>query len=283
VSQSAVELAREFGLTNVNSQTSLRAYLRATWARKDFITELADARSTAQYSDSLLGRLWQLITPLLNAAIYYLIFGMLLGTDKGIQNFPAFLIAGVFAFNFIQVSITSAAACIPKNRKLISAIAFPKLVLPLATLVHQLRQYLVALVVLLGIIAVTGEPLTWHWLLLIPVVLLQVLFTTGFSLVVARWGAYSRDITQILPFFLRAWRYISGVFFSISVMAAHLGDIVQQALIYNPGAIFIDILRDCLMDSVSVSPSVWILAVVWSLGTFTFGLVYFFRGETKYA
>ena len=283
MSQSALELAKAFGLSNVNSQTTLRAYLRATWARKDFITELADARSTAQYSDSLLGRLWQLITPLLNAAIYYLIFGMLLGTDKGVENFPAFLIAGVFAFNFIQVSITSAAACVPKNRKLISAIAFPKLVLPLATLLHQLRQYLVAIGVLLGIVLITGEPLTVSWLLLIPVLLMQIMFTAGFSLIVARWGAYSRDITQILPFFLRAWRYISGVFFSITIMAAQLSSFVQNALVHNPGAIFIDVLRDALMESITVSPAVWISAVLWSVGTFVFGLLYFYRGEARYA
>ena len=114
----------EFGLVSASKIPPLGSYLKQTWQRRDFIIELARARSTAEYSDSLLGRVWQLLTPLLNAAIYFFIFGLLLGTKKGIENYTTFLVAGVFVFNFMQVSVTLAASALPRNLLLIQASSF---------------------------------------------------------------------------------------------------------------------------------------------------------------
>ena len=278
----ARELADKFGLVSASKIPSLGSYIADTWKRKDFVIELANARSTAQYSDSLLGRIWQLITPLLNAAIYFFIFGVLLGTRRGIDNFTAFLVAGVFVFNFMQVTVTAASACIPKNDRLIKAIHFPKLVLPLATVVQQIQQYLVSLVVLLIVVLLTGEPLTPMWLALPLVLVMQVFFTTGFALILARWGARSRDINQLLPFFTRTWRYVSGVFFSITIFTEKMHDSVGTILQLNPGAVYIDLVRDSLMESQSSEPLIWIMGVVWAVLFFVVGLVYFYRGEKKY-
>ena len=249
----AKQLASQFGLVSASMVPGLKDYLISTWRHKDFIAELADARSTQQYSDSLLGRIWQLITPLLNAAIYYLIFGILLGTRKGIEN-----------------------------TRLIQAVHFPKLVLPLATVVQQIQQYVVSLTVLLVIVLATGEPLTLMWLTLPLALAMQVLFTTGFALIVARWGAHSRDISQLLPFFTHAWRYVSGVFFSIAIFTAAMPDAVGTALLLNPGAVYIDLVRDSLMVTESSDPLIWFMGAVWAIVFFVVGLVYFYRGERKY-
>jgi teichoic acid transport system permease protein len=279
---SAKQLATQHGLVSASKIPGLGDYIKSTWRRKDFVAELADARSTQQYSDSLLGRIWQLITPLLNAAIYYLIFGVLLGTSKGIENFTAFLVAGVFVFNFMQVTVTAASASIPKNDRLIKAIHFPKLVLPLATVVQQIQQYAVSLIVLVVIVLLTGEPLTLMWLTLPLVLAMQILFTTGFALILARWGARSRDINQLLPFFTRTWRYVSGVFFSITIFTATMPAAVGTALLLNPGAVYIDLVRDSLMVTESSDPIIWIMGAVWAIVFFAAGLVYFYRGEKKY-
>lgn len=278
----AKDFAEQFGLVSASKIPGLLEYLKSTWRRRDFVTELADARSSQQYSDTLLGRIWQLITPLLNAAIYFFIFGILLGTSKGIENYTAFLVAGVFVFNFMQVTVTAASSCIPKNARLIKAIHFPKLVLPLATVVQQIQQYAVSLVVLFVIVLATGEPLTLMWLTLPIVLLMQILFTTGFALILARWGARSRDINQLLPFFTRTWRYVSGVFFSITIFTATLPNTVGAALLLNPGAVYIDLVRDSLMATESSDPLIWIMGAVWAIVFFAVGLVYFYRGERKY-
>ena len=57
----------------------------------------------------------------------------------------------------------------------------------------------------------TGEPITWHWLGLIPVMLMQTMFNAGLCMMVARWTAASQDVTQLVPFVMTTWRYLSGV------------------------------------------------------------------------
>ena len=272
----------EFGLVSASKIPPLGSYLKQTWQRRDFIIELARARSTAEYSDSVLGRVWQLLTPLLNAAIYFFIFGILLGTKKGIENYTTFLVAGVFVFNFMQVSVTLAASALPRNLLLIQAIHFPKLVLPLAVVVQQIQQYLVSLAVLIVIVLLSGEPVTLMWLAMPVVLILQILFATGLGLIFARWGANSRDINQLLPFFTRTWRYVSGVFFSITVFTATFAEWISTVLLLNPGAVYIDLVRDSLMTSQTNRPIIWLMGVFWAFLFFLVGLIYFYRGERKY-
>ena len=276
------EFAAEHGLNSASKTQPFFQYLKATWQRRDFIRELAHARNTQQYSDSILGRIWQLITPILNAAIYFLIFGILLGTSKGIENFIGFLVAGVFVFDFMQTTITASANSILKNENLIRAVHFPKLILPLAIIWKEIQQYAISIVVLVLIILATGEPLTLMWLTLPLVLLMQTLFATGLALVLARWGARSRDVKQLLPFFTRTWRYASGVFFSIAAFTASMPGFIGAVLTLNPGAVYIDLVRDSLMATESSEPVIWIMGVVWAVLFFLIGLIYFYRGEKKY-
>ena len=87
-------------------------YLREIWRRRDFASALAAGKKSAQYRDTILGRLWQVLGPILNAIVYYFIFGVLLQTSKGVDNFPAFLIVGVFTFTFTQRVVTGGAKAV---------------------------------------------------------------------------------------------------------------------------------------------------------------------------
>jgi teichoic acid transport system permease protein len=211
-----------------------------------------------------------------------LIFGILLGTSKGIENFVGFLVAGVFVFDFMQSTITASSNSILKNENLIRAVHFPKLILPLAIIVQEIQQYLISIIVLVLIILATGEPITLMWLTLPLILLFQTIFTTGLALILARWGARSRDVKQLLPFFTRTWRYASGVFFSIAAFTATMPNFIGTMLTLNPGAVYIDLVRDSLMASESSEPLIWVMGAIWAIVFFIIGLVYFYRGEKKY-
>jgi teichoic acid transport system permease protein len=148
--------------------------------------------------------------------------------------------------------------------------------------VQQIQQYFVSLAVLIVIVLLTGEPVTLMWLAMPVVLILQILFTIGLGLIFARWGANSRDINQLLPFFTRSWRYVSGVFFSITVFTATFAEWISTVLLLNPGAVYIDLVRDSLMTSQTNEPIIWIMGVFWAFLFFLVGLIYFHRGERKY-
>ncbi|NEE39868.1 ABC transporter permease, partial [Streptomyces sp. SID7982] len=98
-----------------------------------FILAFSRAKLTAQYSQAKLGQLWQVVTPLLNACVYYLIFGLILGTREGIPHdvFVPFLVTGVFVFTFTQSSVMAGVRSISGNLGLVRALHFPRASLPI--------------------------------------------------------------------------------------------------------------------------------------------------------
>jgi teichoic acid transport system permease protein len=251
------ELAGRYGLKPSAARPPMLEYVKRLWRRRYFITGFATARNVAMYTDARLGQVWQVLTPLLNVAVYYLIFGEILNTKRGVANFVSFLVIGVFVFNFTQRSFLTSSRVMFDSLPLIRALYFPRACLPLGYVLIELQQLAIAFVVLFVIVLATGEPLTWYWLLLIPVLILQTLFNAGASFILARFGSGLDDVSQLLPFIVRTWFYVSGVIFSIPLYAIQhhsgLASQLAKVLQYNPAAIYITLARNALMSSQRLS------------------------------
>jgi teichoic acid transport system permease protein len=280
--QDPAELAARYGLTRSTARPSLREYIGLLWERRHFIVAFATARNIAMYTSSRLGQVWQVLTPLLNAGVYFLLFGLLLKTNRGVENFTAFLVTGVFVFTFTQRSVQNGAQSISGNLALIRALHFPRACLPLSFTLVEFQQLLVSMAVLVAIVLLTGEPITLAWLALIPALFLQMLFNIGASLVMARVGAQIQDVTQLLPFVTRTWFYISGVFYSIEYFTRNAPDVVRVLLSVNPAAVYIDLFREALLLEHNPISHAWWLGAAWAVVALVGGFVYFWRYEEKY-
>src|ERR1039457_4315354 len=106
------ELALRHGLKQTAVRPPLRGYAAELWQRRYFISGFATARNIAMYTEARLGQLWQVLTPLLNAGVYYLIFGLLLGPSPGGPDYISFPVHGVFVFNFTQRAFISTSSVI---------------------------------------------------------------------------------------------------------------------------------------------------------------------------
>ncbi len=312
------QLAAEYGLKPSAARPPALAYIRQLWGRRHFIMGFATARNVAMYTDARLGQLWQVLTPLLNAAVYYLIFGVILDTKRGVPNFIAFLVAGIFVFNFTQRSFIIASRVINDSLPLIRALYFPRASLPLGYVIIELQQLMLSYVVLIVIVLATGEPLSWYWLLALPVLLMQTLFNVGSGLILARVGAGLDDVSQLLPFIVRTWMYASGVMFSIQTMKTLLHHPTLGFLLQiNPAAIYITLTRNALLQSQRLStpgaaprdrrlcglyytapqthlydsahcapvvstPDLWLWGAGWAVLTLLVGFFFFWRAEVTY-
>jgi teichoic acid transport system permease protein len=279
---SPAELAGRYGLTRSGARPSLPDYGRLLWGRRHFILAYASARNHASYSKSTLGQAWQVLTPLLNAAVYYFIFGELLQTRRGVSNYVAFLVTGVFIYHYSQRSMTSGAIAVTSRLGLVRALHFPRATLPLATTVIELQQLLWSLGVLAVIVLATGEPLRATWLLALPALALQTVFNAGVALMLARLTTHLRDLQQLLPFILRTLLYVSGVFYDIDQFAKHAPTAVAVVLHANPFAIYVRLVRDALLEHQHVQSDAWLLAVVWAVVAFAAGYVFFWAAEESY-
>ncbi|MEV0151597.1 MULTISPECIES: ABC transporter permease [unclassified Nonomuraea] len=283
------KLAARYGLRRAIARPRFPVYVRQLWERRHFILTYATSRNVSKYSNSALGQLWQVLTPLLNAGIYYVMFGLILGGRGQIENYPAFLLTGMFVFTYTQRSVTAGAKSISGNLSLIRALHFPRASLPLAYTIQELQQLAISMGVLLVIVLITGEPITLFWLMVPVVLVFQTMFNVGAGLVIARMGASMRDLNQLLPFITRTWLYASGVFFSIQekvVGSAHLPQWVADVMYYaNPAASYIEFMRDILITKGgghNPPESVWISCVFWAVFALCFGFWYFWRAEERY-
>ncbi|MGW2101929.1 ABC transporter permease [Streptomyces olivaceoviridis] len=280
-------LAARHGLSVSGARPTLPEYVRQLWARRHFIGAFATAKLTAQYSQAKLGQVWQVMTPLLNAAVYYFIFGVLLGTKHGVPDYIPFLVTGVFIWTFTQSSIMAGTRAISGNLGLVRALHFPRAALPISFCLQQLQQLLFSMAALVVILLCFGVPVSVSWVLAVPALVLQFTFNAGVSMIMARMGAKTPDIAQLMPFVLRTWMYVSGVMWSIDKLADKddLPRIVTVLLEINPAAVYIDLMRFALIDSFHASqlpPHVWAAAIGWALAAGIGGFIYFWKAEETY-
>jgi teichoic acid transport system permease protein len=310
------EYALEHGLLPSAQRPTVAAYIRQLWVRRHFMIAYATARNIAMYTEAKLGQMWQVLTPLLNVAVYWLIFGVILDTSRGVPDYLSFLVVGVFVFNFTQRVFISTSKVITDSLPLIRALQFPRAALPLAYVIIELEQLLISMAVLVVIILFRGEPVTWYWLLVIPALLLQSIFNVGAGLFVARIGSQLNDFSQLLPFLLRTWMYLSLVLFSIATLTQrlHKHHWVIALLQLNPAAVYITLMRYSLLKtqrestpgaapynarlcgewsnahpylSAHCAPVIsmtntWLYAVGWAALALVLGFFYFWRAETRY-
>ncbi|MGW3204304.1 ABC transporter permease [Streptomyces sp. NPDC001135] len=283
----AAQLAARYGLAVSGARPSLAEYVRQLWGRRHFILAFSQAKLTAQYSQAKLGQLWQVATPLLNAGVYYFIFGVILHASRGLSQdvYIPFLVTGVFVFTFTQSSVMSGVRAISGNLGLVRALHFPRASLPISFSLQQLQQLLFSMIVMFVVAIGFGSYPSPAWLLIVPVLLLQFLFNTGLALIVARMGAKTPDLAQLMPFVLRTWMYTSGVMFSINKMMEGRSEIAVRLLQVNPAAVYMDLMRYALIDGYGASnlpPHVWAVALFWAVVVFAGGFVYFWKAEERY-
>jgi teichoic acid transport system permease protein len=270
------------GLQRAGARLPLDEYTRRLWQRRWFVAAYATSSNAVGYERSFLGQSWQLLTPMLNIAVYYLIFGLLLHTNRGVSNYIAFLTVGVFVFSFCTSALVSGSRAIIGNLGLVRALQFPRAVLPLSTTLVALLQLLYALLVMIPILLLSGEPLAFRWIELAPAIVLQSLFCLGLAFVVARIGARVPDTTQVLPFVSRVWMYASGVMFSVQVVSKGHPGWVSTILTVNPGYVYLSLARHALLVGSPATLGTWMTAAAWSFGTLVMGYLYFWRGEEEY-
>ncbi|HEV7629147.1 MAG TPA: ABC transporter permease [Streptomyces sp.] len=280
-------LAERYGLTVSGRRPSLPSYVRQLYGRRHFISAFAGAKLNAQYSQAKLGQLWQVATPLLNALVYFLIFGHLLDTRRHVPDFVPFLVTGVFIFTFTQSSALAGSRAISGTLGMVRALHFPRACLPISFCLMQLKQLMFSMGVLVVILLAFRQVPDWSWLLAVPVLSLQFAFNNGLAMIMARLGSRTPDLAQLMPFILRTWMYASGVMYSTSVMTKgkDIPGFVHVLLDVNPAAIYIDLMRFALIDTFTVDelpPHAWALALSWAVALGVVGFVYFWRAEERY-
>lgn len=267
------------GLHRVGDRQGFVAYVRDIWKRREFVVELAGSDLRAQSANTALGSTWHLLNPLILAGVYLTIFGLILGISRGQENYVGFLVIGVFTFHYTAKSVRAGARALTGSAGLLRSINFPRGILPLSKVAAETVMMGPALLTMSVIVTLTGESPSAHWLLVIPIALVQGLFNLGLAMALARVSDYFRDVQQILPYALRIWLYASGVFYAVERFIDDAALLVAFEL--NPMYAFIELVRGALLEG-ETDPRLWAVAGAWTLLSLAGGLVFFRAREHEY-
>jgi teichoic acid transport system permease protein len=270
------------GLRDLYRRPPLADYLRQLWDRRHFIRADAHARVAGSTRGTVLGRTWLVLNPVLDGAAYFLIFGVLLQTSRGIPNFLGYLVVGVFLFRFTARCLTAGSQSLIAGRGLVRGFRFPRAALPVSAVYRETVSMVPVLAVM--VLLVLGIPpleqVTWRWLLLPAVLGLQLVFNLGLALTVARMTAQLPDVGQLVAFASRIWLYASGVFFAFDRFVDH--PTLVRVLELNPLFVVLDMSRDLLLYATTPEATSWLLLAAWAGASLAGGLVFLWRRQDRY-
>jgi teichoic acid transport system permease protein len=283
--ESLQELAHRHGLASAGALPNPWQYAKQIWAYRHFITSYANARVSSTFGVTHLGGVWQVLTPLFNAAVYYFIFGVILNTKAGAGNFIAYLCCGVFIYNFTSTVINGGASSITGNLGLIRALHFPRAALPISVVLVEMRHLYMSMLVLITIVLLTGEPVRLQWLLMIPALLLQAMFNAGLAMFLARLVSKVIDVKNLIPFVMRIWMYLSAVLYSVDRFTKEFHGWKLSVIEANPLLVYIELIRHALIENAVLAGKpirLWLEALAWAVAVLLIGFIYFWRGEKGY-
>lgn len=274
------------GLRLLGGRPALITYLGQVWRRRHFALELARSRFRAENEADRLGVAWIVLRPLINAAVYGFVFGLLLPSSSRPANFLPFLVIGVFVFQYFGACFSDGARSIVANMGLVTTLRFPRAVLPISVVLQQIYGLVWMVAMMLFLVLLSGEAPRLTWPLIVPALLLMTLFNLGVAFIAARLTIHLRDVAQLIPFITRIIFYLSGIFYQVSKIA-HGHPKIEFLLTINPVHVYITLVRVALLGPEVVGPTwdpkaAWTLGVIWGLGALVVGFLYFWRAEDKY-
>jgi ABC-2 type transport system permease protein len=231
-----------------------------------------------KYRGSTLGFIWSLANPLAMLVVYSIAFTYILGIRR--QAFVLFLFVGLLPWTFFSSTISMATVTIAEAGGLLKSVRFPRTVMPAATVLFNLSQYLMTFGVLLPVMLVVFRVAPAPPMLLFPVVLLLlVLFTSGAAFMVATANVYYRDVKHLVDVALQVMFWVTPIVYDLNDVPERL----RLPILLTPMSPFVSALHDIFYRQAWPDVTIWMAAISWSVAMFVGGLTVFLTYEDRFA
>jgi lipopolysaccharide transport system permease protein len=253
--------------------------LAQVWQYRDLLLTLAKRDIKLRYRQTFLGVLWVVFQPLMAAGIFSFVFGKVASLPSDGIPYFMFSFAGLLGWNLFSNTVGKAGGSLLGNAHLISKVFFPRIILPLSSVVSTLIDFAVALAMLAVLMAIYHVAPSSS-LLLLPVWLtLLLMLGLGAGLLTSAMGVTYRDIGYIVPVLTQFLLYASPVAYATSAVPPRL----RVYYFLNPLSGLLDAFRWSLLGRGEIQWGCVAYSMVFCVALFALGALMFKRMERKFA
>ena len=258
------------------------------WHYKDLVWMLVKRDFTLIYKQTVLGPAWVVIQPMLTTLVFTVIFGNVAGlpTD-GIPRFM-FYMSGNIAWSYFANCLTQTSNTFISNRNMFGKVYFPRLCMPLSTVISQLINFFVQFAVFLGFVVYYAlrpgsavQP-NWRLIALTPLMLLQLgMLGLGFGIIVSSMTTKYRDLSLLVSFGVHLWMYATPVAYPASLVAERYPQLLGVYMI-NPMTPLIELFRSAYLGSACYYLNYYWLSIAITVLVFVLGVILFSHVEKTF-
>lgn len=253
--------------------------LRELWEYRELLYFLTWRDVKVRYKQTALGASWAIIQPLSTMVVFSLFFGKLASVPSDGVPYPLFSFAALVPWTFFSNGLTQSANSVVGSQDLISKIYFPRLAIPAATVLAGLVDFLLALLVLAGLMAYYGVVPGPRVLWLAPLVVLALLTSLGVGLWLAALNVQYRDVRYVVPFLTQLWLFATPVAYPSSLLAEPWRTLYG----INPMVGVVEGFRWALLGSGPSPGPMMLVSTLAALLVLLGGALYFRRMERTFA
>ena len=254
--------------------------LRDLWLYRELITFLTWRDILVRYKQTLLGASWAIINPVVNMLVLQFIFGNLANMDTGGVPGPIFRYTALLPWMLFSQALNSSGRSMLSNRGLITKVYFPRLVVPLSSVLSGVVDFAISLIVMIGMMIYYKVTVSWTLLTIIPLVILTLVVALGVGLWLAALNVLYRDVAYVLPVMTQMWLFLSPVGYSSATIPENL----QLLYALNPMTGVIEAFRWAFLgETTSILGLQIAISVVIGLVLLVSGMFFFRRMERTFA
>lgn len=243
--------------------------------RRDFV---------AFYKQTILGPIWFVIQPIINAIVFTFIFGNLanLSTD---DSFPfLFYMSGSVLWSLFSVSLTTNGNLFLQNADLFGKVYFPRLTVVISNSIMAIVQFILQFIIFIFFViffylrGVTIN-LNYNLVIILPLIIIYISFiSASFGLIISSITSKYRDLSFVLSFGIQLWMFASPVVYPMSILSQKY----QLLMAFNPIALPIEIFRKIIFNNNQIQLSFLLINIIISLFIFLLGIYFFNKVEKKF-
>lgn len=249
------------------------------WDYRELLWNLANREITQRYKQSILGYAWVILNPLFQLIVMSFVFDTILHVPSLGVPFIIFLSVALLPWNLFTQSLSSSSNVLVSNSNLITKIYFPREILVYSTIIAKMVDFGYSCLVLVAFLIIFHIPITVFYLWIPLIFLIQLIFATGISLLVAAFNLFYRDIQYLLNLIILLWMYVTPIMYPIEVIPEKYRFVMSL----NPMAVIINAYRQVMLGN--KNPNLYSLSVaaLISVVTFILGFVVFKKLEGEFA